>query len=652
MANYSFIINVGNAIDKSHFRMYFHESISTRRLSLYDIEDFSELEEKVSAIGKHIDRNVFEADSNYLYICTTRKWQNQTDLQWWKLFQKSFVYSAIPEEIQKKLKNIYLIIVDYDDSSYASESGKINKIEKELLEKGFLEDESYLSNWDLSSHPVITKEQLTAVGNMFLKDEFKENLDDIFDRNTCGSVYCDFVAETINHFRELSVFMEQPANDAEGTTTVYSFADTFKRDFQEKLSKKLDKIDTLLVKIDPNDLAEKRLFQLRLVTFLLKAATQDNIQNITKAFQQYDNSFDPVTEALKLKKFSERMDDQARKLEQRKDDPKLEFTYREIKSVSPLTEEKLIGNEDDISRTLTKVMGFRNRENWDKEFEELLDEIALYEDQLKDYGKEVNKEFHKNKNDNIDEKTASYDNDNLAVSEIEKEIELANENAYKERDKGDNTFATIVDITNQFNIVGSCLKKLNAARMAASKTNFARILLFVALMIIVPYSIMQTYIYAGLLKGNLMPVICVVVLLLAVILARPVAVAALDRSFKKEVKRLQELVQRYFDGIQQRQILFHDGVNSMIDIWNAQQKYDACQEAIATKREEHQRLDYHKNALKNFRSVMKYFDSFIDSYYDEDCSYTLQTEKDRLDREKNVTDNRIYWIDRAVEAAE
>ena len=73
MANYSFIINVGNAIDKSHFRMYFHESISTKRLSFYDIEDFSELKDKVTVIGKHIDRNVFEADSNYLYICTSRR---------------------------------------------------------------------------------------------------------------------------------------------------------------------------------------------------------------------------------------------------------------------------------------------------------------------------------------------------------------------------------------------------------------------------------------------------------------------------------------------------------------------------------------------------------------------------------------------------
>ena len=80
MANYSFIINVGNAIDKSHFRMYFHESISSKRLTFYDIEDLSELEDKVNAIGRHIDRNVFEADSNVLYVCTSRTWMPQTDL--------------------------------------------------------------------------------------------------------------------------------------------------------------------------------------------------------------------------------------------------------------------------------------------------------------------------------------------------------------------------------------------------------------------------------------------------------------------------------------------------------------------------------------------------------------------------------------------
>ncbi|MBQ3291243.1 MAG: hypothetical protein IJH43_02550 [Mogibacterium sp.] len=645
MANYSFIINVGNAIDKSHFRMYFHESISTKRLSFYDIEDFSELKDKVTVIGKHIDRNVFEADSNYLYICTSRKWADQTDLLWWTLFQKSYVYSSIPEEIQKKIKKVYLIIVDYDENIIMQIDGRRDTVDTKLLETGYLEDGVVSKSWDAIAHPVVTEEQLRGIGNLYDGSGFDEELEDVFDENVCGSAYCQFIMNSLDHFKELS-----DKKEADGTA-VYSFTKIVKTDFKEKFVKKINRIDTLIIKVDPADQAAKRLSQMKLVTFLVNSVDKSDISEIDRDFRRYEQEFDPVAEALKLKRFDERIDNQIKKLEKKTDEPLVEFTYREIRPISELTSEKLIGNDEAINNTLSKVMGFRNKENWDKDFEELLNDISSYEEKLKDYGKEVNKEFHKNKNEAISERTVSYENDNVALAEIEKEIEAANDHAYRERDKGDNTFATIVDITNQFNKVGRCLKKLNTAKTSGSKVSFAGILLFIFIMIIVPYSISQTYIYAGLLEGNFMPLICIGVLLLAVLLAKPVASIALDTSFRREARKLQDQVRRYFDGIQDRQRLFHDGVNSMIAIWNAQQKYDACQEAIAVKLEDHQRLDYHKNALNNFDRVMKYFDSFIANYYDEECGYILQTDRTELKKDKDVTDNRIYWIDKVVDAA-
>ena len=642
MANYSFIINVGNAIDKSHFRMYFHESISSKRLTFYDIEDLSELEDKVNAIGRHIDRNVFDADSNVLYVCTSRTWMPQTDLLWWTLFRKSYVYSKVSGEVRKKLKKIYLIIVDGDEKTFEQDSSRRNRIEKSLMQNGFLESGVDLRSWDTEAHPVITEDQLSEIGRIYLGSGLQGELHTVFSDDKVGKVYDDFAIEMLGRYSELSENKELDG------TEIFSYVDTFRQFFKEKLSKKLDTIDTLVTSVDPGDQAARRLSQLKLVTFLVDAVSGNAPSDISRAYSDYEKKFDPKAEALKLRSFAERIEYQLRRLERKTDDPKIEFRYRRVREISPLEDNKLIGNEEDIDKTLRKVMGFRNRENWDKEFEELLGEIAAYEDKLNDYGAQVNEEFHRNKAESVEESQPPYENEAEALSAIQKETEQANENAYRERDKGDNTYATILEITNQFNIVGSCLKKLNAARLAAGKGNFARILLFIVLMIVIPYSIMQIYIYPGMIKGNFMPLICVGALLLVVILARPAAVIALDRSFSKEVKKLQDQVRRYFDGIQQRQKLFHEGVNSMIAIWNAAQRHEACVQAIDIKREEHQRLDYHKNALRNYQSIMNYFDSFIYSYYDDESGYVLQQEKADLKTEKNIVDNRIYWIDKVI----
>ena len=201
MSKYSFIINVGNAIDKSHFRMYFHESISTRKLSMFDIEDLSELSGTAELIGKHIDRNVFEADSNCLYICMSRTWQQQTDLMWWELFIRLHIYSSIPEEVRKKIKKICLILIDYDDNGGLRDPDRKHRADQALLSRGYLDDTEVGKDWDLDSHPVITLRQLKETADMYIKDCFE---DDDTDRARIisdltgereGGAYSSFVTE-------------------------------------------------------------------------------------------------------------------------------------------------------------------------------------------------------------------------------------------------------------------------------------------------------------------------------------------------------------------------------------------------------------------------------------------------------------------------
>ena len=160
---------------------------------------------------------------------------------------------------------------------------------------------------------------------------------------------------------------------------------------------------------------------------------------------------------------------------------------------------------------------------------------------------------------------------------------------------------------------------------------------------------MQTYIFKGLLKGNILPVICVAILLLAVIVSKPFADAALNRAFKREVRRLSELVRRYFEGIQQRQKLFHDNVECMAAIWNAEQKLNACREVVSSRNEQNMRMDYHRNALEEYAGIMGYFKSFIDNYYSDTTDKRIDDPGAQIDPKKDIADNGVYWIGNIVD---
>ena len=57
---YSFVINVGNAIDMSHYSAYFYEGISEKRQSVYEIDSIEELSDISARIEKHLNRNAFD----------------------------------------------------------------------------------------------------------------------------------------------------------------------------------------------------------------------------------------------------------------------------------------------------------------------------------------------------------------------------------------------------------------------------------------------------------------------------------------------------------------------------------------------------------------------------------------------------------------
>ena len=633
MGKYTFIINVGNAIDKSHFRMYFLESISKRKLSMYDIEDMSELTGKIVHASKHIDRNMFEADKNDLIICVPRSQESLHTLLYWTFYLKSYIYNAIPERAMRKINHIYLLIVDNTENEFSSD----NSIDQIILERGYLDRDVYEGRAE-----IITKKELADISYTYASsnsrmDETsaKELLDKIQDAG-----FRQVMITALERYK--TYFKEYQEGDG---SAVFSFFETFS-DEHKKYSNQLKTIEHHIIPVSESNLAAKRISQLQIVTFLVNCVN-DDISGVSfpEMYQRHLSSYDPAAEAYRLNAYNEKIREQNASFERRKDKTGIKYSSSYMHEIGPIEPKDVIGGNDDIDKLFDEVTDISSSDDLDEKFEKMLHEIESYEDRLREYGKTLSECFHQSKI-NATSNLKSFENEKAEDEKADAELELskAGEKAYRQRDNSNNTYAVKVDIANQFVVIGNCMKKLQSARSASARNKTPELIAFALFLIIIPYSIMQTYIYGGLIKGNFIPLICISVLILTVLLAKPLASFLMERSFNKEIKKLKDLVEKYFVEIRQRQELFHENVNSMIAIWNAEQRLEACNKAIAQNADERMRVEYHKNAIKNNLNLMSYFSSFIDNYNDIDESYSIHGAKGKLDMNKGATNNPMYWI--------
>lgn len=630
MSKYTFIVNVNNAIDVPHFRMHFHEYISRQKLNMYSVESLDELPETVEHISRHIDRNVYQADENELIVCVARNCGPNADINWWTLMTKARVYGACERIIQHKISKIRLLIVDQYYGTDEREIDRRKRLDEEFLRNGYVKEQ-------MPDGECVTREWLGRISEAAADETKVEQLADTIDSyfSSC-SLFADFVKDALTSYRELP---------GEKTDFINLYSSKFETDL---IHEGVERVDTLIIPVSGIVNAERRNAQLKIVTFLT-GRINDRIKEgvkISEEFERYE--FDPAYEALRLDSYRKKLAAEKRNLQKRKDrsKPEVEISFPTMSHISPLTDELMIGNSKEVDQILENVDRFRNMSNWEGEFLALIDRISMFEQELKNYGVQVNEEFHRIKTEAIPGEPEVYKNENAALNAANEQLRQANEDSYKERDKGESTYSSIVDITNQFNIVGNCLRKINNARLAGRGANFVKIFLFAVCAIFIPYSVMQTYIYTGLARGNFWPAVCFAYLVIAVLAARPVAQAALDRSFKKESLKLKALVTRYFEGLQQRQILFHDSVNCMVDIWNAERRMEACKKVVDDRIEDHMRMEYHRNALEDYVSSMDYFSTFIDNYPEDPKGRAIEEISSKIDLNKDITDNSIYWIGR------
>ena len=629
MSKYTYIVNIDNAIDVSHFRMYFHESVSRKKLSLYSIESLRDLPDKVEHIIRHMDRNVFQSDENELIICTARVWGRETDINWWTLMLQARIFTACSAVAHRKISKIRLIIVDNDNGELPEEKVFRQEADRALLRQGCIRDAD-------PSHRCITEPWLKETGAAYLaadeqgRQQILDSVETLIPDNPLMS---DFIKDTLRSFA--------------GNADVHTLAEIYAEYFERNVLDKVRNIDTCIMPVSGSDNAEKRIAQLRLVTFLIDITGRKLGERAAIAAEFDAFEFDPAIEAARLKRYTDKVIAEYLRLKKirEKTRPEVKVSFSSMHKLSQLTEDRLIGNKKDAESIVEKISDFRNMPDWEDDYMSLINEIAAYESKLDDYGRELNEEFHyKKQPEMLVHETVTYENEKEALKIAEEEARLANENSYKERGKGDAAYAALLDISAQLHNVGNYLRKLNKARNNKKNSSFLRLMLFAASVIIIPYCVSQTYIFRGMANGNILPLICVTVLLLAVAFAKPFAEAALNRAFRREVRKLSELVQRYFESIQTRQQLFHDNVDCMADIWNAERKLEACREVVNARADQNRRVDLHRDALEEYAGMMGYFSSFIDNYYNEENSTKIDDPVSQIDPKKDITDNGIYWI--------
>lgn len=636
MSKYTYIVNIDNAVDVSHFRMYFHEGASRKKLSLYSIDSISQLEGKVDHIERHVDRNVFRSDENELVICAARRWGRETDINWWTLMLQARVYHACRSVVRRKVSRIRLIIVDNDNGILPEDKAYREEADRTLLRKGYVTDTDPAHHC-ISREWLIGKEAEYQAADSAEKKLVLAGIDAFMPGNR---LMADFIKDTVSNF--------------EGKAGAHSFEEVYASYFERKVLEKLRNIDTCVITVNGSDNAEKRMTQLKLVNFLVGMTERKSGKSATVAEEYAAFNVDLAVEAVRLKRYSDKISAEAARLKKTRERtrPEVKVSYSSMERIKPLEEEDMIGGKKDIETILDKISAIRDSVSWEDDYLTVVDEMASYEDRLKEYGRAVNEEFHiKKQNENLVPELVTFENEQEALKEAEEEFRTANENAYSERGKADRTYAALVDITNQLQVVGNCLNKLSKARTGNDKSAFIRILLFAAALIILPYSVMQMYIYRGIANGNMMPLVCMALLFIAVAATRPFAGAAVSRSLSKETRKLSELVKRYFEGLQQRQRLFRDNVDCMAGIWNAERKLEACREVVRSRTENNLRIDYHRSALDEYSGIMGYFSSFIDNYYTDEISKSIEDSAAQIDPKKDIADNAVYWIGSVVDKA-
>ena len=160
---------------------------------------------------------------------------------------------------------------------------------------------------------------------------------------------------------------------------------------------------------------------------------------------------------------------------------------------------------------------------------------------------------------------------------------------------------------------------------------------------LLPYLIMQPYVVDGVIGGNLVPIVCVAVFLLAFLSAKVLIALRWNIEMRKAREELKSVLKVFFANLEKRQRMFIKRTNAIITMQNIQSEKKQIQAELEERKDVYKRLVYHRDALESHLKALSYFNSLIDEGeekrisggYSNDFIKGLNT---------GVEENDIYWM--------
>ena len=627
---YSFVINVGNAIDMSHYSAYFYEGISEKRQSVYEIDSIEELSDISARIEKHLNRNAFDIDEYMVTVCVSRDWAHTPFRTCNNLGLLFPIERSIVERLEAERVNLFLL--EQNGGSQRSERER-NRYEEVRKQNDLLWQNGYLAEAEEKDWPVDDMFDIDAVDDDNIIKNMKKHIGDVS--------FSEFALKTGEKY--CRIIEEQGEEVKDNLKSRDNFLNFYKSEYESLKSKIKDHIDIKVIHVDICDLEECIFNTLKLVCYIndreyIEKQEAFNDRRLSERFDDYEFSID--REASRIDANRRSLETMKKDAEQFKQEKEFCYRFKVRASLPELKEEDIIGNEKDTDIMMDKLMAVSEERDWEDEYMVIVDELENYEKRLDEFGDGLLEAYRKN--EQYEEMSLGTDPEER-LEELEDEEKRAVADMMQISEVYEEEFGEKLKIANEIERIKADIKKTNKEKMNDSWRRFLPFFAAGIVSVTVPYLIMQPYVISGVIDGNLVPLICITLFAALFIIAKKLVTIGRKIRFEKAKAQLRSILGIFLGNIEKRQKMFIKRLNAIVSMQNVRSEKDRLSGELKERENIYSKVMYHKEEIEKHLKAMEFFSSLTDG-----CEKKMIAGGYRNDLLDNlnlgVEENDIYWM--------
>lgn len=629
---HSFVINVGDAIDMTHYRAYFYEGISEGRQTVYEIENIGELKDISTKVERHINRNAFDIDEYMITVCVSRNQTRMPFSECCDLMLEFSIEKNIWERLEPEKVNLFLLEQETKKIT-GKEQKRIDELKKHNT---FLWHNGYLSEDAKNEWPT---EDLFEIDRLALK-EIPEHI----HKCSGNGPFSQFAEETGMRYYQLVC---EYADNNDGEENRLRGREVFRKfytDAYEGLKAKIERhIDPVVVPIETYDLEECIAKQLRLVCYINdKRYTEEHsvFREVTLK-EDYDSyHFSVEEEASRIAANRRNLEDKKKEAEQFEQEKDFRYRYKTKEFLAELRDEDILGNETDIDRLFKMLVTEDDNEDWDDRYIAVVRELEQYEEKLESFSDELLEQYYRE--EQFEETALDVDPDEK-LEQLKESEALAAADIFQAGEMHEAQYGDKLKLANEIEKIRAKIRKIKNIQRYDRWRRFLPAFTAAVFSMLLPYLIMQPYVVDGVIGGNIVPIVCVAVFLLAFLSAKVLIALRWNIEMRKAREELKSVLKVFFASLEKRQRMFIKRTNAIITMQNIQSEKKQIQAELEERKDVYKRLVYHRDALESHLKALSYFNSLIDEGeekrisggYSNDFIKGLNT---------GVEENDIYWM--------